>query len=250
MPSPHHSCGRYRDVPLTRRDLLRQAGTGFGAVAAAALLHRDAARAASAGVLPAVHHPARATSVIFLYMDGGVSQVDSFDPKPRLERDAGKPPHTLFKVDATQFNNVGTILPSPWAFRRSGQSGTPVSDLFPHMGSVVDDLAVIRSMTSEFPEHTNANYFLHTGSGLQGRPSMGAWMGYGLGSENADLPGFVVLNGKKLPCIGRDIVCPLVGGDTGVGHVRTLLKINANDKPRLITPPKTHPHPLSTHPPT
>jgi len=204
MPSPHHSCGRYRDVPLTRRDLLRQAGTGFGAVAAAALLHRDAARAAATGVVPALHHPARATSVIFLYMDGGVSQVDSFDPKPRLEQDAGKSPHTLFKVDATQFNNVGTILPSPWAFRRYGRSGTPVSDLFPHMGSVVDDLAVIRSMTSEFPEHTNANYFLHTGSGLQGRPSMGAWTNYGLGSENDNLPGYMVINGGLIPPGGLD----------------------------------------------
>ena len=204
MPRPHHSCGRFRDVPLTRRDLLRQAGTGFGAVAAAALLHGDAARAASGGMLPALHHPARATSVIFLYMDGGVSQVDSFDPKPRLERDAGKPPHTLFKVDATQFNNVGTILPSPWKFRRSGQSGTPVSDLFPHMALVVDDLAVIRSMTSEFPEHTNANYFLHTGSGLQGRPSMGAWTTYGLGSENDNLPGYMVINGGLIPPGGLD----------------------------------------------
>jgi hypothetical protein len=204
MPHPHHPCGRFRERPLTRRDLLRQAGTGFGAVAAAALLHRDAARAAATGVVPALHHPARATSVIFLYMDGGVSQVDSFDPKPRLEQDAGKSPHTLFKVDATQFNNVGTILPSPWAFRRYGRSGTPVSDLFPHMGSVVDDLAVIRSMTSEFPEHTNANYFLHTGSGLQGRPSMGAWTNYGLGSENDNLPGYMVINGGLIPPGGLD----------------------------------------------
>jgi hypothetical protein len=204
MPRPHHPCGRYRELPLTRRALLRQAGTGFGAVAAAALLHRDAARAASGSILPALHHPARATSVIFLYMDGGVSQVDSFDPKPRLERDAGKPPHTLFKVDATQFNNVGTILPSPWKFHRYGHSGTPVSDLFPHMGSVVDDLAVVRSMTSEFPEHTNANYFLHTGSGLQGRPSMGAWTTYGLGSENDNLPGYMVINGGLIPPGGLD----------------------------------------------
>ena len=204
MPFAHHPCGRFRERPLTRRDLLRQAGIGFGAVAAAALLHRDAARAASKGVVPALHHPARATSVIFLYMDGGVSQVDSFDPKPRLERDAGKSPHTLFKVDATQFNNVGTILPSPWAFRRCGRSGTPVSDLFPHMGSVIDDLAVIRSMTSEFPEHTNANYFLHTGSGLQGRPSMGAWTTYGLGSDNDNLPGYMVINGGLIPPGGLD----------------------------------------------
>ena len=204
MPTFHSHCLRFRDLPLTRRDLLRQASNGFGAVAAAALLHRDSARAASTGTLPALHHAARATRVIFLYMDGGVSQVDSFDPKPRLDRDAGKSPHMLFKVDATQFNKVGTILPSPWEFQNYGASGTPVSDLFPHVGSVVDDLAVIRSMTSEFPEHTNANYFLHTGSGLQGRPSMGAWTTYGLGSDNDNLPGYMVINGGLIPPGGLD----------------------------------------------
>ncbi len=204
MPRSHHHCRRFRGLPLSRRDLLRQAGTGFGAVAAAALLHRDAARAASTGMLSALHHAARATSVIFLYMDGGVSQVDSFDPKPRLNQDAGKSPRSLFKVDATQFNNVGTILPSPWEFKHYGASGTPVSDLFPHMGSVIDDLAVIRSMTSEFPEHTNANFFLHTGSGLQGRPSMGAWTTYGLGSDNDNLPGYMVINGGLIPPGGLD----------------------------------------------
>ena len=199
-----HHCRRFRPAPLTRRDLLRQASCGFGAVAASALLHRDAARAASRGTLAALHHPARVSSVIFLYMDGGVSQVDSFDPKPRLERDAGKDPNSLFKVDATQFNNVGTVLPSPWKFKTYGASGIPVSDLFPHVGSVVDELAIVRSMTSEFPEHTNANYFLHTGSGLQGRPSMGAWTTYGLGSENDELPGYMVLNGGLIPPGGLD----------------------------------------------
>nr|MCS5616522.1 DUF1501 domain-containing protein [Pirellulales bacterium] len=193
-----HPCRRVRPLPLSRRGLLRQASCGFGGIAAAALLHRDAARA-SLGVVDSLHHPARATSVIFLYMDGGVSQVDSFDPKPRLAQDAGKDPHSLFKVDATQFNNVGTVLPSPWQFKPYGKSGIPVSDLFPHIGGVVDELAVIRSMTSEFPEHTNANYFLHTGSGLQGRPSMGAWTTYGLGSENDELPGYMVLNGGLIP---------------------------------------------------
>ncbi|MFM7206705.1 MAG: DUF1501 domain-containing protein [Planctomycetaceae bacterium] len=197
-----HPCGRHRPRPTSRRDLLRQAACGFGGVAAAALLHRAAARAA--GVVAEPHHPARATSVIFLYMDGGVSQVDSFDPKPRLDRDAGKDPRSLFRVDATQFNNVGRMLPSPWKFSRRGASGIPVSDLFPHLGDVVDELAVVRSMTSEFPEHTSANYFLHTGSGLQGRPSMGAWTTYGLGSESENLPGYMVLDGGLIPPGGLD----------------------------------------------
>mgnify|MGYP002630151536 CR=1 FL=1 len=203
MSSRSHHCGRFRPAPLTRRGMLRQAGCGFGGVAAAALLHREAARA-GADMASALHHAATASSVIFLYMDGGVSQVDSFDPKPRLKRDAGKDPRSLFKVDATQFNNVGKVLPSPWKFKPYGQSGIPVSDLFPHIGGVADELAVIRSMTSEFPEHTNANYFLHTGSGLQGRPSMGAWTTYGLGSENDDLPGYVVVNGGLIPPGGLD----------------------------------------------
>lgn len=199
MSDSRHHCGRCRPRALSRREMLCASSCGFGAVAAAALLARDAA-----GGLSAVHHPGKATSVIFLYMDGGVSQVDSFDPKPALEQYAGKDPHTLFKVDATQFNNVGRVLPSPWKFQPYGASGIPVSDLFPHMGSVVDELAIVRSMTSEFPEHTNANYFLHTGSGLQGRPSMGAWTTYGLGSENDELPGYMVINGGLIPPGGLD----------------------------------------------
>src|SRR5690606_10545834 len=138
------------------------------------------------------HFPARARNVIFLYMDGGPSQVDTFDPKPRLDRDHGKP--FPMKIEPTQFDNVGNTLASPWKFRQYGESGIPVSDLFPNIAQHVDRMAVIRSMTSNFSEHTNANYFLHTGSGLQGRPSMGAWFGYGLGTECEELPAFVVLN--------------------------------------------------------
>ena len=111
------------------------------------------------------HFDPKALSVIFLYMDGGVSQVDSFDPKPRLDEWNGKPFPT--KIEPTQFNNIGNTLASPWKFQQYGDSGIPVSDLFPHTAQHVDSLAVIRSMTSNFPEHTNANYFLHTGSGLQ-----------------------------------------------------------------------------------
>ena len=137
-------------------------------------------------------------------MDGGVSQVDSFDPKPRLTKENGEDPRKKFKVDATQFDNVGKILKSPWDFKQYGECGMPVSELFPHIATCVDDLALIRSMTSQFPEHTNANYFLHTGSGFQGRPSMGSWMTYGLGSENKDIPGYVVLDGGLIPPGGLD----------------------------------------------
>jgi hypothetical protein len=135
-------------------------------------------------------------------MDGGPSQVDTFDPKPRLEKDHGKP--FPMKIEPTQFDNVGTTFGSPWKFRPYGESGIPVSDLFPHTARHVDRMAVIRSLTSNFSEHTTANYFLHTGTGFQGRPSMGAWFGYGLGSECRDLPGFVVLNGGLVPPGGLD----------------------------------------------
>ena len=148
------------------------------------------------------HFDPKALSVIVLYMDGGVSQIDSFDPKPQLDKWNGKPFPT--KIEPTQFNNIGNTLASPWKFLQYGESGIPVSDLFPHTAKHVDSLAVIRSMTSNFPEHTNANYFLHTGSGLQGRPSMGAWFGYGLGTECQDLPHFVVLNGGLIPPGGLD----------------------------------------------
>jgi hypothetical protein len=185
--------------PLSRRDLLRTCAAGFGSVALAALLAEDAAPQASG-----THHRARARNVIFLYMDGGVSQVDSFDHKPMLERYHGRDPHTVFQVEPTQFNNVGRVMMSPWRFRRYGQSGRMVSELFPNIARHVDDLAFVHSMTSHFPEHTSANYFLHTGSGLQGRPSMGAWLSYGLGSENRNLPGFIVLNGGLIPPGGLD----------------------------------------------
>ncbi|WP_146392592.1 DUF1501 domain-containing protein [Allorhodopirellula solitaria] len=187
--------------------MLSQCAGGFGALALAALQQNsafadsiDATRKAGHGP----HHEVRAKNVIFLYMDGGPSQVDTFDPKPLLKRFHGKDPGKLFTVEPTQFNNNGTVLASPWEFHQYGESGMSVSDLFPNIATCVDELAVIRSMVSEFPEHTFANYFLHTGSGLQGRPTMGAWVNYGLGSECENLPGFVVLNGGLIPPGGLD----------------------------------------------
>jgi hypothetical protein len=187
--------------------MLLRCANGFGAVALAALVHEDAgSQPASARANPLApkppHFRARAKSVIFLYMDGGPSQVDTFDPKPRLARENGQPPR--FRVEPTQFNNNGAVLQSPWRFRQYGQSGIPVSDLFPHVAQCVDDLAIVRSMTSNFSEHTNGNYFLHSGHGQQGRPSMGSWVTYGLGSESRDLPGFVVLDSGQIPPGGLD----------------------------------------------
>jgi hypothetical protein len=187
--------------------MLLRCANGFGAVALASLLAEEVGaeerRTNSGGSLAALHHLAPAKRIIFLYMDGGPSQVDTFDPKPRLDRENGQAIQ-MEKVPATQFNNIGKVLRSPWKFQQHGESGIPVSELFPHVAAHVDDLAVIRSMVSNFSEHTNANYFLHTGHGQQGRPSMGSWVTYGLGSECQDLPGFVVLNGGLIPPGGLD----------------------------------------------
>ena len=192
-----HECGNYHDVPCSRRDMLSRCAAGFGSVALAGLLADRGFAGMLDGSLPSPHHPARARSVIFLYMDGGPSQVDTFDPKPRLSRLNGQP--FPMEMARTQFNDNGAVLASPWKFKQHGHCGAWVSELFPHTATCVDELCIVRSMTSEFSEHTNANYFLHTGLGIAGRPSMGAWASYGLGSENSDLPGFVVLNGGLTP---------------------------------------------------
>ena len=203
MSNETHHCGRFLRGPRTRREMLRQVAGGFGLAAFAALGHEERAVAASPyrvgrdGMLPSPHHAAKARNVIFLYMDGGPGQMDTFDPKPVLTDMNGKP-FPMAKAP-TQFDSNGNCLGTPWKFRPGGECGTPVSDLFPHVREMADELLVVRSMTSPFNEHTNANYFLHTGLGLAGRPSMGAWATYGLGSENRNLPGFVVLDGGLTP---------------------------------------------------
>lgn len=192
--------------------MLLRCANGFGAVALAGLMSdtNDAAlhsllvtRHVSPFSPRPTHFPGKAKSIIFLFMDGGPSQIDTFDPKPRLEREHGQP--IKMKVPPTQFANVGNVLMSPWKFRHYGQCGMPVSDLFPHVGACADELAVIRSMTSNSSEHTTANYFLHSGNNQQGRPSMGAWVTYGLGSECQNLPGFVVLDSGQIPPGGMDV---------------------------------------------
>lgn len=195
---------------MSRREMLALSKNGFGGLALLGLLggcnfnsqENNLWHNTFSDKLP--HYIPKAKSIIFLYMDGGISQVDSFDPKPRLAKENGQNPYDKFKVDATQFNDIGQILKSPWEFKQHGESGMWMSSLFPHLSSCVDDIAMINSMVSDFPEHTNANYFLHTGHGLQGRPSMGAWVTYGLGNENENLPAYVVLDGGLTPPGGLD----------------------------------------------
>ena len=180
--------------PLSRRAMLQRSAAGFGNVALAAMLAGESATAAGSTDSAAVkqpHFPARARRVLFLFMSGGPSQVDTFDPKPLLTRDDGK--KYPFEEPRIKFGETANLLKSPWKFRQYGQSGLPVSDLFPNIGRCVDDLCIIRSIHGTNPAHGGAVLKLHTGSDTQIRPSIGSWITYGLGSENENLPGFITI---------------------------------------------------------
>ena len=193
---------------MSRRELLASSANGFGLLALSALMAGDSALAAtvpaSAAKAPLItrpHFTPKAKNVIFCFMDGGVSHVDSFDPKPKLEEFDGKP-CTLSKNATAEGKRQW--LRSPWKFQKYGQSGLPVSDLFPHIATCADDLAVIRSFSADLPLHSTGVLKLHTGSNNAGRPSLGSWVNYGLGSENRNLPGFVVLSFGVIPCGGHE----------------------------------------------
>ena len=190
----------YLNRTLSRRDLLRVSSTGFGGLALAAMLQDEQLRAAattgpSNGVSPlaikAPHFAPKAKRVIFLFMHGGPSQVDTFDYKPLLQRDHGKPlPFARPKVvSGATFN----LLKSPWEFKQHGQSGMWVSELFPEIAKRVDDICFIKSMWGSNSRHGGALLELHTGSDTFVRPSMGSWITYGLGSENQSMPGYVTI---------------------------------------------------------
>jgi hypothetical protein len=182
-----------RDRPMTRRDMLRSCGIGFGSLALAALLNQNGRAASSADPLAprAPHFPPRAKRVIFLFMHGGPSQVDTFDYKPLLQRDDGKP--LPFAKPRVVSSATGNLLRSPWKFRQHGQSGTWVSELFPEVARRIDDLCLIYSMHGSNSRHGGALLELHTGSDTFVRPSMGSWITYGLGTENQNLPGFITI---------------------------------------------------------
>ena len=182
-------------TPLSRRTLLQRSAAGFGHLALLDLLARQSPAATTHPPSPIrnpqSHFPPRAKRVIFLFMKGGPSHVDTFDPKPLLTRDdGGKYP---FEEPRIKFAETGKLLKSPWQFRQYGQSGLPVSELFPHVAQCADELCVIRSMHGSNPAHGGALLKLHTGSDTQVRPSMGSWVLYGLGTENENLPGFITI---------------------------------------------------------
>jgi len=176
---------------VSRRQMLKQSALGFGSLALTSLLSETASAAVDPLAPRPPHFPARAKRVIFLFMKGGPSHLDTFDQKPLLDRDHGKPfPGQKPRV---QFAQTGTLLRSPWKFQKYGECGMPVSELFPHVAGCVDDLCFIHSLHGTNPAHGGALLKLHTGSDNFVRPSMGAWVAYGLGTENRNLPAFVTI---------------------------------------------------------
>lgn len=192
---------------FSRRAMLARCFNGMGALGLAAALGPqvmggESSNGSAAGPLmpKPPHFPAKAKRVIHLWMNGAPSQVDTFDPKPSLEKYAGKRPEST--VQLTTENATGGLMPSPFKFSKYGQSGMEISELFPEVAKYADDLCVIRSMQTDVPVHESSNWMMFTGSIQPTRPSYGSWLLYGLGSENGNLPGFVVLGEQGQPVNG------------------------------------------------
>lgn len=192
---------------LTRRETLQQMGTGLGVLGLAGILAQDGTLASTApaksGINPLAPRPShfqpRAKHIIHLFMNGGPSQVDTFDPKPALKKYNGKrPPSADLKTE----RRTGGLMMSPFKFRKYGESGIEVSDLFPGVGGCIDDICVIRSMHTNIPNHEPSLLMMNSGETQPTRPAMGSWLLYGLGTENQNLPGYVVL------CPGKPVVGP------------------------------------------
>jgi hypothetical protein len=200
----NHHAPNLEDRFLTRRDFLHRCGMGMGALALTKIMaglgmSEAAAAETAAGFNPltpkAAHFPARAKRVIHLFMNGGPSQVDSFDPKPTLTKFHGKP----LPLDLKTERKTGAALGSPFKFRKYGQSGIEVSELFPHTAQSIDDICVIRSMYADVPNHEPSLMLMNCGDARQIRPSMGSWVTYGLGTENLNLPGFISMCPGGMP---------------------------------------------------
>ena len=199
-----------RGAGVTRREAIARLGGGLGMVGLAAMLHEPGAVAAEVATTGGstgspltpkmTHFPARARRVIHLFMNGGPSQVDTFDPKPALEKYAGQdPPKELVN---TMRRTKGKLMPSPFKFAKYGEAGMDISELYPHLSKQADKLCVLRSMHTNLPNHEPSLLMMNSGETQPTRPSMGSWLTYGLGTENQNLPGFVVL------CPGSPVVGP------------------------------------------
>src|SRR5437016_7334147 len=183
------------DAFLTRREFLGRCGMGMGALSLATFFGGVQAQAESGGYVSPLtpkpsQFPARAKHVIHIFANGGPSQVDTFDPKPALEKYAGK---TLPATNLRTERKTGAAFPSPFKFQQHGKSGLPVSELFARTAAHIDDICVIRSMHADVPNHEPSFLLMNTGEPRQIRPSLGSWVTYGLGTENQNLPGFVAM---------------------------------------------------------
>src|SRR5436309_7932277 len=216
--------------PLSRRDMLRRVGAGFGCLGLASVLAKPQAASAAAATNPLApkspHFAARATRVIFLFMNGGPSHVDTFDPKPMLGKHHGeRPPDSVKRAR----NLGGTLMGSPFAFAPAGRSGIEVSELYPEVAGCIDDLCVVRSMHTDIPNHEPALLMMNSGQIQPTRPSLGSWLTYGLGTENQNLPGFVVL------CPGFPVVGPQLWGNSFLPGIYQGTHINnSNLDPRQV----------------
>ena len=210
---------------MTRRELLTKIGAGFGMVGLESLLRADGGPDPLAPKAP--HFPAKAKRVIYLFLNGGPSQVDTFDPKPMLDKYHGKPaPSGNLKTE----RKTGNLMRSPFQFHKCGKSGIEVSEIFPRLGAMIDDVCVIRSMYTDRPNHEPSLLMLNSGDKFPGRPSMGSWLTYGLGTENRNLPGYIVLC-PGLPVIGHQLwssaFLPAV-------HQGTYISMEERDPKKLI----------------
>lgn len=248
--SPTHESPAFSS--LSRREMLGRIGNGCGLAGLAAVLADDlladrrslhAAESPAAITSPAAaplapkppHHAAKARRVIYLFMNGGPSQVDTFDPKPALEKHAGQaPPAELVN---TMRRTKGTLMPSPFKFSKQGQSGIEVSDLFPQLSRCIDDLCVIRSMHTNLPNHEPSFLMMNSGETQPTRPSLGSWLTYGLGSENQNLPGYVVL------CPGQPTVGPQLWSNSFLPGIYQGVHINNSElDPKKVIKHLANPH--------
>ena len=216
----------------TRRQALQRMAGGFGMLALSQLLHAEANPFAP----KPTHFPAKAKRIIYLVMNGGMSHVDTFDPKPMLSKYNGQPmPGGAPKTE----RSTGNLFASPFAFRKYGQSGIEVSEIFPRVGGLIDEFCVIRSMWTEVPNHEPSLFMFNTGAIQPGRPSLGSWLMYGLGSENRNLPGFVVLC-PGMPVVGSPLwssaFLPAVFQGTFLKNTETdPYKLIRNIKPQALS---------------
>ncbi len=218
-----------RDFGISRRDMLKNSGTGLGVLGLAGILANEARSAPVASANPlapkVAHFPAKAKHVIHLFMNGGPSQVDTFDPKPELTKQHGKQAGSAgLKTE----RKTGALYKSPFSFKKYGQSGIEVSEIFPEIGACIDDICVVRSMHTNIPNHEPGLLLMTCGNTQPIRPSMGSWLTYGLGTENQNLPGFVVL------CPGKPVVGPALWNNSFLPGVFQGCHIQSLDPKKVI----------------